>query len=161
MPMEPIRIARPAAGEYAASFEPYVSRVDAIEDAPLMLSRQLERFARRIEPLTDAAAEYRYAPAKWSIKEIVGHLSDSERIFGYRLLRIGRGDTTPLPPFDENAYVPAAQCDRRRVSDLLDEWRTVRMATMSLVRSMPDNMWARRGTVSNNPITARALPYII
>src|SRR5262245_30437532 len=124
--MEPIRIARPDVGEYHASFERYVSRVDGIEDARLTLSRQLERVTGVFEPLTDAAAEHRYAPAKWSIKEMIGHLSDSERIFGYRLLRIGRGDATPLPSFDEDAYVPAAQCDRRRVSDLLDEWHTVR-----------------------------------
>jgi hypothetical protein len=159
--MKSIRIARPNTDEYNPAFGPYIRRVEDIEDARQMLAFQQERVVRLLEPLGDAAAAYRYAPDKWSIKEMIGHLSDSERIFTYRLLRVGRGDSTPLPPFDENAYVPAAQSDLRLLSDLVEEWRAIRLATLALVRGMPDEAWALRGTASNHPISARALLYII
>jgi hypothetical protein len=159
--MEPIRIDRPHTNEYNPTFAMYIGRVEDIEDAGRTLSSQQERVLRMLEPLGDAAAAYRYAPDKWSIKEMIGHLSDCERIFAYRLLRIGRGDATPLAFFDENAYVPASQSDLRPLSDLVDEWRAIRLATIALVRGMPEEAWALRGTVSTHPISARALLYII
>ena len=111
--------------------------------------------------LDDAAARARYEPGKWSIKEVVGHVSDTERVMGYRLLRIGRGDVTPLPGFEQDPYVAAAGADRRPLASLLAELEAVRAATLALVESLPAEAWERRGTASGNPVSARALAYII
>src|SRR5436309_2632604 len=100
-------------------------------------------------------------PGKWSVKEIVGHLADTERIMAYRALRIARGDETPLPGFDENAYVPPAKFDARPLSDLVAELRTTRAATLALFRSFDDDAWRRRGTASGKPVSVRAIGYMI
>src|SRR4029079_9053412 len=110
---------------------------------------------------SDEEAGYRYAPEKWSVKELVGHVCDAERIFTYRMLRIGSGDASRLPVFEENAYVVAARSDERRLPDVLDEWQAVRSATIALVRAMPSEAWARRGTSNGHRITSRALLYIV
>jgi hypothetical protein len=88
-------------------------------------------------------------------------LSDAERIFAYRLLRIGRGDDTPLAGFDENTYVPAGSFDRRSLPEVLDEWVAVRNATVALVRAMPSEAWGRRGRANDRVISTRALVYIM
>ena len=151
----------PAAEEFHPFYAGYVGRVAKIA-APLdELIAQRARLLTLLSPLSDDRASFRYAPGKWSIKELVGHLADAERIFAYRLLRIGRGDETPLPGFEENDYVPAAQSDARAFGGLLDEWATVRDATVSLVSGMPVAGWTRRGTVNDAAISARALVYII
>jgi hypothetical protein len=94
-------------------------------------------------------------------QEVLGHLSDTERIFSYRLLRIGRGDETPLSGYDENAYVPAGRFDQRPLPMLLAEFRAVRLSTMALIDGMGDECWARRGLANGTPVSARALAYII
>jgi DinB superfamily len=159
--MAAIEVARPAADEHAAAFGRYVSRVRDVDDAVGALAIQKDRFARSVSSLTSAEATHRYAPTKWSIKELIGHVCDAERIFACRLLRIGRGDATPLPGFEENDYVVEARSDERPLSDLVDEWNAVRAATIALVRGMPDEAWARRGTSNGEPISTRALLYII
>jgi hypothetical protein len=156
-----IAVTRPGADEYGPSFAGYVSRVADIADARRMLAMQQEQIARLLQPLDDASAEYRYLPEKWSIKELLGHLCDGERIFAYRLLRIGRGDVTPLPGFEENDYARTAGSNARRIADLVDEWNAVRRATITLVTGMPPTAWANRGTSSNHTMSARALLYII
>ena len=95
------------------------------------------------------------------MKEIVGHLSDVERIMAYRALRIARGDTTPLSGFDENAYVPFANSDDRELDELVEEWVAVRQATLALFRTLPPEAWSRRGTANGKPLSARAVAYII
>jgi len=125
------------------------------------LVAQRARMLNALSPLSDEQARYRYAPGKWSIKELVGHLADTERVFAYRLLRIGRGDATPLPGFEENDYARAGSFDARPFGDLLDEWAAVRDATTALASGLPDEAWARRGTANNHPVSARALLYII
>ena len=125
------------------------------------LVAQRTRLLDFLSPLTDEQAGYRYAAGKWSVKEMIGHLADAERIFAYRLLRIGRGDDTPLPGFEENDYVRAAGSDRRRIRDLLDEWAAARDATAALVRGLPPEAWECRGTANGAVISARALVYII
>jgi uncharacterized damage-inducible protein DinB len=159
--MKEISVSRPRPDEYAASFAGYVSRADDIDDARSILAMQQEVVARLLQPLGDESAEYRYAPDKWSIKELFGHICDAERIFAYRLLRVGRGDATPLAGFDENAYVPAARSHQRRLADLIDEWRAVRTATTTLVRGMPEVAWENRGTANGHVTSARALLYIL
>ena len=151
----------PTADEFAPFYAGYVARVANVS-APLdELVAQRARLLAFLSPLSDAQASFRYAPGKWSVKELVGHLTDVERIFSYRMLRIGRGDETPLPGFEENDYVPAAASDSRPLGSLLDEWATVRDATVSLVAGMPDHAWLRRGSASGTVISARALLYII
>lgn len=153
-------IRRPAADEAAPAYHRYLDKV-ATEDIGSELSAQLEEVERLLEPLTEQAAPYRYAEGKWSVKEVLGHLCDAERIFSYRLLRIGRRDATPLPGFDENAYVPAAHFDRRSLSSLLAEFRAVRLSTAALVEGLGDDCWVLRGEASSKPVSARALAYII
>src|SRR6188474_1629863 len=99
----------PAADEYAPAFAGYVARVAAVEDPLRELTSQRATVVSRLAKLSDEQASFRYAPDKWSIKDLVGHLSDAERVFAYRMLRIGRGDTTPLSGFEESDYARAAQ----------------------------------------------------
>ena len=156
-----IPVARPAVEEYEPAFERYISLVADVEDAVVALAVQKDRFARTVAAMTDAEAMYRYAPGKWSVKELIGHVCDGERIFAYRLLRIARADATPLPGFEENDYVVNAHSDQRSLRDLIDEWQAVRSATSALVRGLPEEAWPRHGTSNGQPISARALLYIV
>jgi len=156
-----IATARPGTDEYALSFAGYVARIADDEDVVAVLASQLNVVGARLAGIAEARGDYRYAPGKWSIKEVVGHLSDTERILAYRVLRIGRGDTTPLPSFDENAYVPEMRAGERTLADLTGEWGDVRRATIALFRNLPAPAWPRRGVASDKPISVRALAYII
>jgi hypothetical protein len=153
-------VGRPAAGEYAAYYETYVGRVPDGEVVE-QLERQAEDAAAFLRAVPAELHEHRYAPEKWSVKEMVGHLADAERIFAYRLLRIARGDATPLPGFEENEYVAAGRFDARSLESLVDEWESVRSATLTLARGLPGNTWTRVGTASTFPVSARALAYIL
>ncbi len=126
-----------------------------------MLGTQRDEVLARLEGIAEARGDYRYAPNKWSIKEMVGHLCDTERVFAYRALRIGRGDTTPLPSFDDQAYVAEVRAGDRTLADLAAEWGEVRRATIALFRNLPAEAWHRRGTASDQPISVRALAYVI
>ena len=156
-----ITATRPAADEFAPPYAGYVSRIADEEDILEVLQRQLGEVLARLEAIPEARGEHRYAPGKWSVKEVVGHLADSERIFAYRALRFARGDTSPLPGFDENAYVPEMAAGPRTLRDLAAEWADVRRATVSLFRHLPAEAWWRRGPASGHPVTVRALAYII
>jgi DinB superfamily len=155
-----ISISRPQADEATPYFQGYIAEV-AGENLGEQLLAQLAELEGLIAPLDDRKALARYAPGKWSIKEIVGHLTDAERIFTYRLLRIAREDPTPLPGFDENAYVPAGQFDQRPLAGLLGEFRAVRLGTAAMVEGVPPGAWIRWGEANGNRVTARALIYII
>ena len=130
-------------------------------DVVSTLSSQIGDTLALLRGLPASVSTYRYAPDKWSIKQVLGHLSDSERVFAYRALRIGRGDTTPLPSFDERAYATAMQAGERTVADLVQEWGAVRQATLALFRHLPASSWQRRGIASDHPISVRALAYVI
>jgi uncharacterized damage-inducible protein DinB len=153
-------IDRPAPDEYSQPFARYVERVP---DGALVaaLERQAADTASVLGALAEEQAAYRYAPGKWSVKQIVGHLTDAERIFSYRLLRFARKDATPLPGFDENPYVEAAEFDRRTLPDLLAELASVRDATLRLLRGLPADAFARRGVASSGTLSVRALAYVI
>jgi uncharacterized damage-inducible protein DinB len=153
-------IPRPAADESITYYHRYIDKVPD-EDIAGQLTAQLREIERMFESVTDRDALFRYAEGKWSIKEILGHLSDVERIFSYRLLRIARGDSTPLPGFDENAYTPAGRFDERPLPMLLAEFRAVRQSTAALIEGLPAEAWDQRGSASDHPITTRALAYII
>lgn len=156
MPLTP-----PRPDEFDPFYAGYIARVANVRSPVDELVAQRARLLNLLSPLSDDQARYRYADAKWSIKELVGHLSDGERIFAYRLLRIGRGDDTPLPGFEENDYVRSAGSQLRPFGELLDEWAATRDATSALVRGLPVEAWERRGTANGASISARALVYII
>ncbi len=158
--MSTLSIPRPGPDESSQYYQGYIAEVPG-EQIGSYLAEQVPELERLLSGLDDAAARSAYAPGKWSIKEVVGHLSDTERIFAYRLLRIVRGDTTPLPGFDENAYVPPGRFDERPLRALLDELRSLRASTLALAQGVPADTWTRRGTASNAEISARALIYVI
>jgi DinB family protein len=156
-----IAATRPDIDEYAPSFADYVGRIADDEDILAVLSSQLHEVLAQLTRIPEASGGYRYAPGKWSIKEMVGHLSDTERVFAYRALRIGRGDTTPLSSFDDQVYVGESPADEHTLGDLTAEWGDVRRATIALFANLLPAAWPRRGTASDRPITVRALAYII
>jgi hypothetical protein len=158
--MSPLSLPRPGTDESAPFYHGYIARVPG-ERIGEYLESQLNEVERLLGPLDDAAARFRYAPEKWSVKEILGHICDTERIFAYRLLRIARADATPLPGFDENVYVPPAEFDARPLAELLREFQTVRASTIALVEGLPSGVWERRGQASGKNISARALAYIM
>ncbi len=156
----PLFMDRPDTTEFNPYYEKYVSRVgsgDVIE----LLARQADDTLSILRAIPDNAADHAYAAGKWTIKEVIGHVCDAERIFAYRLLRIGRGDRTPLASFDENAYVPAGQFGQRTLASLLEEFAAVRAATIALAAGMPSDAWLRTGVASDSNCTARALAFII
>jgi hypothetical protein len=147
--------------EYAAAFADYVARIGDDEDIVVVLASQLDQVLARLGRIPEVRGDYRYAPEKWSIKEVVGHLSDIERVFAYRALRVGRGDTTPLSSFDDQAYVAEVQAGDRTLAGLAAEWGDVRRATLALFRNLPPAAWHRRGMAGDHPISVRALAYVI
>ncbi|MBA3947854.1 MAG: DinB family protein [Herpetosiphonaceae bacterium] len=125
------------------------------------LSEQIERTTGLLQGLTAEQAAFRPTPIDWSVKEVVAHLCDSERIFSYRALRIARADPTLLSGFEQEPYVVTAESDIRPLADLLAEFAAVRQSTLWLFRSLPPVAWDRRGVASDVPVSVRALAYII
>ena len=116
----------------------------------------------RIEPrLDDERAQYRYAPDKWSIKEVIGHITDAERIIGYRALAVARGEMKSLPGFDENAYVENAKFDAWPLGQLAETFALVRRSHIVLFRNFPEEAWTRRGLANDSPVSVRGLVYTI
>lgn len=153
-------IDRPGRDEYSQPFARYVERVP--EGALVaQLESQGADTARVLGALSEEQAGHRYAADKWSVKELVGHLADAERIFSYRLLRFARKDETPLPSFDEDPYVAAGEFDGRTLADLLAELASVREATLRLLRGLPADASTRRGVASSGTLSVRALAYVI
>jgi hypothetical protein len=152
--------ARPAADEYAPFYHTYVSLVPA-GDLLALLEDQRRETASLLAGLSEEAALHRYEPGKWSVKEVVGHVADTERVMLYRALRAARGDRTPLPGFDENAYVAAAGFDARPLGDLLAELGVVREATLRFLRGLPPQAWTRRVEANGHEVSVRALACIV
>ncbi|MFI5309910.1 MAG: DinB family protein [Gemmatimonadales bacterium] len=150
---------RPAASEYAAWYAGYVALVPD-GDVRDHLRLQLHETLALLTGVAESRAERAYGPGKWTLKEVLLHMGDTERVFAYRLLRIARGDATPLPGFEQDEWVPHSCANRRTMASLLLELATIRSATLQLVDSMPDEAWARVGTASGNSVSARALAYI-
>ena len=153
-------IARPQTDEYVPYYGKYISLVP---DGDLVgtLRGQIGETLSLLRTIPEGRASHRYAPDKWSIKEVVGHLSDVERVMTYRALRIARGDQTPLAGFDENAYVPAANFEARSLASLAHELAEVRRATVAFFETLDPDAAARRGSANNNEVSARALAYIV
>jgi hypothetical protein len=151
----------PQTGEYNPSFAGYVSKARAFADPIQELDQQLHEVLSLLRPLDANRQLYRYAPGKWSVKELLGHITDTERIFAYRALRVARADQTPLPSFEQDSYVAASEVERCDWNELLQEFEHVRRASILLLRHLPEAAWARRGTASEAPISVRALAYIM
>jgi hypothetical protein len=153
-------IQAPAPTEYDRYYATYIDPV-ANEDVLGQLEAQAQATPRFLATIPESRASFRYAPGKWSIRDIIGHLADSERIFAYRALRIARHDKTPLPSFDENDYANVAGFDRRSLADVSAEFASVRAGTLTLFRSMDAETLALTGTAGGKPISVRALAFII
>jgi uncharacterized damage-inducible protein DinB len=158
--MESPSMTRPDASEYASYFEKYTSLVPA-GDIVETLSRQLESTLSTLRGITEEQSDSRYAEGKWSIKELLGHIIDGERIFSYRALRFARGDRTPLSGFEQDDYVAGGNFAERSMSDLIEEFEHVRRASLSLFRHLNAEAWTRNGEASDNQISVRALAHII
>jgi uncharacterized damage-inducible protein DinB len=150
---------RPEATEFAPFYAGYVAAVPE-GDIINILRRDGDEWQTVLAVLPEARGDHRYAEGKWSIRQLVGHVSDAERIFAYRALRIARGDQSPLASFDENAYAETAGSDRRTISALAAELRVVRESTVALFSSLPEDAWTRTGTASGKTVSTRALAYI-
>jgi DinB superfamily len=153
-------IERPGESEYAPFYAGYVAKIAAV-DVLDVLERQSEQLRELASVASPEQQVFRYAPGKWSVREVVGHLIDGERVFGYRAFRIGRGDQTPLPGFDENQFVAASDYDRRDLASLTDEFALVRAANLAVFRGLSEADSRRIGTANGQPISVRALAFIM
>ncbi len=150
---------RPEATEYADYYANYISKVPGSDVLSVLESQRLQMlqlFAGRSE----RDGSFRYAPGKWTVKEVLGHVTDCERIYCYRALRMARGDQTPLPGFEGDDYVRNGAFGERKLGDLVEEFGAVRGASIALFRSFKEEAWSRRGVASQKEVTVRALAFI-
>ena len=153
-------LGRPGSDEYAPFYAGYVAGVPGGE-LLVLLRDQLAETEALLREFTGARADHRYAPDKWSVKEVVGHMADAERIFAYRALRFARGDRTPLPGFDENDFVRGSNFTARALPEIAGELRSVRMASITLFAGLSEEALLRRGPANGNEVSVRALAWII
>ena len=151
---------RPNPNEHLPYFSRYTHLVPD-GDINTFLETQFEPLNQALLHLSPEQAQYRYAPDKWSILEVIGHLSDTERVFTFRGLHIARGDPSPLPGFDQDDWMKNVDFSKRNLSDLLLEWRGVREAAISLFSNLEHEAWVRQGIASGHTMTPRACAYII
>jgi hypothetical protein len=155
-----LTITRPEPSEYDAYYSQYISLVPG-DDILSTLDEQRRQMVLLLSGRDEADGDFRYAPGKWSAKEVLGHACDAERIFAYRALRIARGDQTPLEGFEQDDYVRSGPFAQRPLSDLIEDYIAVRRATLSLLRNLDEQAWLRRGVTNKKEITVRALAYVI
>lgn len=154
-------IAQPQADEFAPYYGQYIGRVPEGADVFAVLTQQPDDLRALLRTTGDAQANERPAPGEWSIKEVIGHINDTERIFAYRALRVARGDKTPLPGFEQNDYVEATDFNARSLADLVEEFAAQRQANVRCFQPLSAAEIDRRGTASNNPVSVRALLYMM
>ena len=152
-------INRPDAAEFAPFYAGYVGKVP--DSGPAAELKQQISALEKLKSLPDDKANYAYADGKWTVKEVIGHCADAERVFSYRLTRIARGDKTPLAGFDENLWAKTAPHGKRPLSAVVDEMIAVRRSTIALIDSLDDTAIANSTTANNKEITGRALCWII
>src|SRR5690242_14732981 len=153
MTMEAQAAVRPRDTDHAPYYQRYVSLVPGA-DILMTLQEQADDM-ESLRSLSDEEACFRYAPDKWSIKQVLGHMIDTERIFAYRALRIARGDQTPIEGFEQDDYVRNGPFERISMPEIMNEYVAVRSATIALFRHLPPDAWDRRGVANNNEVTAR------
>ena len=155
-----VAVSRPEAGEYASFYERYVALITG-NDIVATLEAQRLQMVQLFAARSERDGNFRYAPEKWTVKEVLGHVSDTERIFVYRALRIARGDQTPLSGFEQDDYVRGGSFGARSLASLAEEFVHVRHATVALFRSLGQEAWLRRGIANKNEVSVRALAFIV
>jgi hypothetical protein len=153
-------LGRPTSDEYPPFAAQYVNGVPG-DDPISVLSDQIAKTTKMLASFGEAGSSFRYAAGKWSVKEMVVHISDTERILSTRLLRIARGDSSPLPSFDQDLYVVNSNADNRTLANIVQEFQSVRAASIALLSSLRAEAWSRRGTASNAPCTPRGLAFLL
>ncbi len=153
-------MAVPQASEYASNYAEYVALAPEV-DILAAMKFELDRTVALLSGVTDRDSSVCHPPYTWTIKQVVGHLADTERIFGYRALRFARGDMTPLPGFDENHYAQSARSDQRPLRDLTAEFEALRTSHIALFQNLPADAWDQRGIASGSEISVRAIAYVI
>jgi uncharacterized damage-inducible protein DinB len=151
---------RPTETDYAPPHASYVALVGE-DDILSAMEQQSSETQKLLASLDEARAAYRYGEGKWSIKEVIGHIVDAERIIGYRALAVARGDAQPLPGFDENSYVTNASFDSWKLGDLSEEYALVRRSDIVFFKNLPEEAWDRRGIANGHPVNVRGLAYVI
>lgn len=151
---------RPEPTEHSPFHNTYISLVPET-DILTAMSEQLDETLAFWRTIPEAQGDVCHAPYTWTVKQVIGHINDCERVFGYRALRFARADVTPLPGFEDNDYVRAAECERRTVADLVAEFDAIRRSSLFLFRSFSDAAWARRGIANDAPLSVRALAFIV
>ena len=158
--MEVTMTSRPSENEFASYFLRYVVLVPE-SDVLSSLETQVAELSRLLARVNPERETYRYAPGKWSVREVIGHLIDAERVFGYRAFCISRGEAAPLPSFDENSYVAESRYDERTLAELVAEFILTRRSNLAFLGQLTEGTWKRVGTASNKPISVRALAFIM
>ena len=153
-------VSLPQPGEYDPYYDRYISLVKG-SDIVAALEQQAKDTSKLFASLSEKDGDFRYAPDKWSIKQVLGHVSDGERILSYRALRFARNDQTPIEGFEQDDYVQYGPFQHCRLADLIEEFGFVRNTTIALCRSLDDAAWMRRGVANKNEISVRALVYTI
>lgn len=153
-------VARPEPGEYAPYYERYISLVHG-SDILTSLEEQRKQMLLQLCGRDEADGDFRYAPDKWSAKQLLGHVCDTERIFAYRALRISRGDRTPIEGFEQDDYVRNGPFGRASLEEIVEDYIAVRQATLTVLRNLDEAAWERRGIANQNEVSLRALAYII
>lgn len=154
------RLDRPGEGEYNQYYAKYLALVPP-GDIVAILREQGQSLLELLRHVPESGANHAYAPGKWSIKEVIGHLADTERVFAYRALRFARADITPLPGFDEQQWMPPAHFGARALAHIGAEFAAVRAATIALLDGLPEEAWTRQGEANGHPISVRALAAIV
>ncbi len=153
-------MSRPEKEEYAGYYETYVSLVEEIDIVPV-LENQLSELQSLFAEISEEKADFRYAEGKWSIKELVGHIIDGERVFAYRSLRFSRNDETLLAGFEEKSYIANSNYSNAELADLAEELSLLRRANILFFKNLTDEAWLRTGTASDATVSVRALAYIM
>jgi hypothetical protein len=153
-------IGRPNETEAASYYFTYINQVSG-DDPVVSIERQLDEVAAILGGITEEKSLYRYAPEKWSIRQVLNHVTDTERAFAFRALWFARGFDSPLPGYDQNIAAAGAEADRISWADHVEEFRGVRLSTISFFKNMPAEAWRRTGIASDNPFSVRALAFII
>jgi hypothetical protein len=153
-------VSRPAPSEYAAYFGRYIDLV-AEPDVIAVLEGQARSMRELLGDISEEKANHRYAPGKWSIKEVVGHIIDTERVFAYRALRFARNDQTELAGFDQDVFAANANFANVTMKNILQEYEAVRSSTLWFLKHLPQDAWSRRGVASGNAMSVRAFAFAI
>jgi hypothetical protein len=151
---------RPGEGEFASFYAGYVSLVPEV-DIVSVLDGQAADVRAQARAFIPARENDRYAPGKWSVREVLGHVNDAERVFGFRAFSFSRGDENALPGFDQDDYVARSHFDRCQLGDLVEEFSQLREVNLAVLRRLDDDEWRRIGTASGKRVSVRALAYIM